>query len=368
MPDLMKNKYYHVDALHELALRIKAVYPTFEAAAFIADIIDDTWDARKLKERMRRVTIYLGRYLPADYGRALAIIDQVIVRYPIGFHQNACACFPDYVEVYGQDVCNWDLSMAALERYTPYATAEFAVRPFIIHHEERMMRQMSIWASHEDAFVRRLASEGCRPQLPWGQALPSFKKDPSPVLGILEQLKTDPSVHVRKSVANNLNDISKTHPDLVVTIAREWYGKHPYTDWIVKRGCRSLLKKGDRGALDIFGLSAVDCVDIIDFSLGASAVSIGESLPFSVCIEAKRTARLRLEYSIDYVKSGGKKSRKIFFISEISLKAGQRKRYDKTHSFADLSTRNHYPGTHSIALIIGGTQQDVLHFEVLAAK
>ena len=97
--------------------------------------------------------------------------------------------FPDFVEMYGQDERHWDLSMAALERYTRYSTAEFAVRPFIIKHEARMIAQMTAWTEHDNEHVRRLASEGCRPALPWGQALTSFKKDPSPVLQILERLK-----------------------------------------------------------------------------------------------------------------------------------------------------------------------------------
>ena len=111
-----------------------------------------------------------------------------------------------------------------------YSTAEFAVRPFIIKHEARMIAQMTAWTEHDNEHVRRLASEGCRPALPWGQALTSFKKDPSPVLQILERLKADPSLYVRKSVANNLNDISKTHPDLITELARDWYGKNEHTD------------------------------------------------------------------------------------------------------------------------------------------
>lgn len=93
--------------------------------------------------------------------------------------------------------------------------------------------------------VRRLASEGCRPQLPWGQALASFKQNPLPVLRILELLKADPSPYVQKSVANNLNDISKTHPELVLETARRWQGQNAITDAILKHGCRTLLKKGN---------------------------------------------------------------------------------------------------------------------------
>lgn len=368
MPELLKNKYYHYKSLHDLALRIKAAYHPFRVEDFINGVMDETWDALELKARMRQIVLNLGRHLPTDYEQALGILDEVIAGYPAGFNDFALMCFPDFVEVHGQDERYWDLSIAALERYTPFSSSEFAVRPFIIKHEERMMRQMGVWAAHGNEHVRRLASEGCRPQLPWGQALAAFKKDPSPVLGILERLKADPSPYVRKSVANNLNDISKRHPDLVVKIARDWYGKNKDTDWIVKHGCRTLLKKGNRDVLGIFGFADADCVDVDGFTLGAAFVSIGDDMAFSFQIEAKKATRVRLEYGIDYVKANARRNRKIFQISEISFKKNGKKFYTKNHSFADASTRKHYPGTHSITLIVNGAERGTLDFEVLAAK
>ena len=231
-----------------------------------------------------------------------------------------------------------------------------------------MMQQMEAWAGHENEHVRRLASEGCRPQLPWGQALTSFKTDPSPVLRILEQLKADPSLYVRKSVANNLNDISKTHPDLVAKVAKDWYGNNLYTDWIVKHGCRTLLKKGDRDVLGIFGFADTACVTVNGFALGAASVVIGESMTFSFQIAAKKATKVRLGYGIDYVKANGKRNRRIFQISELSFKENGNKTYIRTHSFADVSTRKHYPGTHSITLIVNGAERGTLDFEVLDAK
>jgi 3-methyladenine DNA glycosylase AlkC len=74
--------------------------------------------------------------------------------------------------------------------------------------------------------------------------LPDFKKDPAPILPILENLKADPSEYVRRSVANNLNDIAKDHPEIALQIARAWQGVSPETDWIIKHGCRTLLKRG----------------------------------------------------------------------------------------------------------------------------
>ena len=228
------------------------------------------------------------------------------------------------------------------------------------------MEQMSAWAGHANEHVRRLASEGCRPRLPWGQALPRFKKDPSPVLGILEQLKADPSLYVRKSVANNLNDISKTHPELVAGIAKDWYGRDARTDWIVKHGCRTLLKKGNREVMDLFGFAAPDRVKVYGFALGAASVAIGQEMTFSFTVETEAAAKVRLEYGIDYRKANGRQSRRIFQISELSFKEHTKKAYTKTHSFADVSTRKHYPGPHSVTLIVNGTERGTLNFEVLA--
>lgn len=365
MPELLKNRY-NFESLHELALRLKAVYPSFQVDDFINDIMDETWSQLELKARMRQIAINLGRHLPTDYEQALSILDQVIAGYPAGFNDFVLICFPDFVEVYGQNEHHWDLSIAALERYTPFSSSEFAVRPFIINHEKRMMAQMALWARHDNEHVRRLASEGCRPQLPWGQALVSFKKDPSPVLSILEQLKTDPSLYVRKSVANNLNDISKTHPDLVTKIAQNWYGQNKHTDWIIKHGCRTLLKKGNKEILGIFGFAETDCINIDGFTLNATSISIGEKITFSFKIESKKATRVRLEYGIDYVKANGKQNRKIFQISEISLKKNDKKPYTKTHSFAEVSTRKLYPGTHAVTLIVNGTERGTLDFEVFA--
>ncbi|GAA0341544.1 DNA alkylation repair protein [Oceanobacillus oncorhynchi subsp. oncorhynchi] len=367
MAELLKNKYNY-ESVHELALSIRAVYHSFQADDFVNDIMDETWEELGLKSRMRQIAINLGKYLPADYEQALGILDKVIADYPAGFNDFSLMYFPDFVEVYGQDESHWDLSIAALERYTPFSSSEFAVRPFIINHEERMMSQMVAWTRHDNEHVRRLASEGCRPQLPWGQALASFKKDPSPVLGILEQLQADPSLYVRKSVANNLNDISKTHPDLVAEIARDWYGQNEHTDWIVKHGCRTLLKKGNRDVLSIFGFADADDINVDGFTLDAASTSIGENIAFSFKIEAKKAAKVRLEYGIDYVKANGKRNRKIFQISELSLKKDEEKVYTKTHSFVNRSTRKHYTGLHSVTLIVNGIEQGTLNFEVLSAK
>ena len=227
-----------------------------------------------------------------------------------------------------------------------------------------MMAQMHAWSKHENEHVRRLSSEGCRPALPWGVALARFKTDPTPILPILEQLKTDSSEYVRKSVANNINDISKTRPDIVVRLVKDWHGKDERTDWILKHGCRTLLKKGDRDVLEVFGFGSADAVDVSGFALSAAAVPFGGDITFSFEIEAKEDTKVRLEYGVDYVKANGKTNRKIFQISESVMKANQKKSYSKSHSLADVSVRKHYPGTHAITLIVNGAERGTLEFEV----
>lgn len=361
MPNLLKDMF-HYDSLRAFALAVQSVYEPFQVDAFLQSTLDETWDGLELKARGRQISMNLGKYLPADYPEAIGVIDKVLTCY----EGPGLLCFPDFVEVFGQDEKHWDVSIKALERYTSYASSELAVRPFIIRQEERMMAQMYAWSKDENEHVRRLASEGCRPQLPWGQALAKYKKDPAPILPILTQLKADPSPYVRKSVANNLNDISKTHPDLVVELAKDWYGENEYTNWIVKHGCRTLLKQGNRDVLAIFGYHDVSSIDVADFALDTAAASIGEDIAFSFIISAREATKARLEYGIDYVKSNGKRNRKIFQISEIALKKNEKKAYAKKHSFADLSTRKHYPGIHSITLIVNGMERGTLDFELKA--
>lgn len=357
MPDLLKNMFNH-ESLHKAALAIQSVYSSFQVDEFINSTMDETWNNLELKARCRKISTNLGMYLPKDYKEALSILEKSVKGFPFAYF------FPDFVEVYGQDDVNWDLSISALERNTEYWSSEFAVRAFIIKDEKRMMAQMHEWSKHKNEHVRRLASEGCRPQLPWGQAIAKFKEDPTPVLPILEELKTDTSTYVQKSVANNLNDISKTHPDLVTNIAKDWYGKNKSTNWIVKHGCRTLLKKGNREVLALFGYDDTTSTNIQDFTLETTSISIGDDLTFSFKILAKKATKIRLEYGIDYVKSSGKRNRKIFKISEVSLKENEKKLYMKKHSFADVSVRRHYPGIHSITIIVNGIEQGKLNFEL----
>ncbi|QGQ99511.1 hypothetical protein EHS13_33955 [Paenibacillus psychroresistens] len=357
MADALKDMF-HEAFLRQFGKKVHAVYEAFDTNAFVTETMSAGWDELKLKERIRRISVTLGKHLPSRYEAALDVlyaIDGTCIGFPYLF-------FPDFVEVHGQAEEHWTLSIDALERFTSKSSAEFAVRSFLLRDPERMMRQMTAWAEHPNAHVRRLASEGCRPRLPWGQALPMFKRDPAPLLPLLELLKADSSLYVRKSVANNLNDIAKDHPAVVIATARRWRGVSPHTDWIIRHACRTLIRKADPEVLALFGYAeageeqalhtyAALAVDTADLQIGGAC-----ELRFELHIREGAPVRIRIEYGIDFVKARGQTSRKLFLLSDKTVAGGSRLSGTRTHRWADLTTRRHYPGEHRISLTLNGVE------------
>lgn len=350
MPEPLKNLYN--DALiDQLNTKIIEYYPAFDADAFRCRVFAEGWDEKELKQRMRHITECLYHHLPADYPTAIGIL------IPVSSHFNGFEFmfFQDYVECYGMD--DFETSIPALEHFTKYASSEFAVRAFILQDEVRMMIQMLTWAKSDNHHVRRLASEGCRPRLPWAIALPAFKKNPAPILPILKLLMKDDSEYVRRSVANNLNDISKDNPQIVIKWAQQWLGKNKQTDVLIKHACRTLLKQGDQTVLSLFGYAVAEHIQIKKLIVDKS-VKLGDKLNFSFLIQSEKgkLGKCRIEYAIDFARANGKSSRKVFKIAESDYRQ-QSKQIEKYHSFKLISTRKYYPGKHRLTVIINGINQ-----------
>jgi 3-methyladenine DNA glycosylase AlkC len=229
-----------------------------------------------------------------------------------------------------------------------------------------MMKQMLKWSTHSSAQVRRLATEGSRPRLPWAMGVPFLKKDPKPILRILENMKNDPSETVRRSVANNLNDISKDHPDVVLALAKKWMGKNSHTDVLLKHACRTLLKQGNKEALTLFDAGGDHDIDVSDVSLSRQRIRIGEAVMLSFNIKNNETkpVTLRIEYTVEYKKARGS-SVKVFKVSEGKFPPGHLREYQRKLNFADLTTRIHYPGEHTITLIVNGVEKERVIVELV---
>lgn len=359
MPEPLKHSYNEA-YIERLSKALKKHHKRFKPVAFQQSIFDDSWEQRELKERMSHIRHCLHEHLNLPYREALAVL--LPAAKDFGSYEGMF--FPEYVEVYGLD--SWKPSMKALEILTQYSSSEFAVRPFIEKDEERMMAQMQSWAQHKNHHVRRLSSEGCRPRLPWARALPVFKKDPRPIEPILNALRRDDSEYVRRSVANNLNDIAKDNPDRVLNWCEKYHQQNPLTDWIIKHGCRTLLKQAHPEALALFGYSPIKGLSVTNFNLNPHCVAIGDHLGFSFSLKKRsgNLGRLRIEYGIDYRKANGNLSRKIFKITEGQY-SDNSLHFERRQSFLPMSTRRHYPGEHRLAVIVNGRELAVEEFEVI---
>ena len=224
---------------------LQQVVPAFDKNQFIKQIFENGFEHKEWKERMKHTTAVLHVFFPSNFLKATKLIQKLIGQLKKdGFGEDNLAFmfFPDYIETYG--LKDFENSVKAFEFITQFISCEFAVRRFVIEYGHKMLAEMVNWSKHDSPKVRRLASEGSRPRLPWAMALPALKKDPAPLLDILENLKNDPSDSVRRSVANNLNDIAKDNPEVVLSIAAKWKGFSKETDAIIKHGCRTLLKQG----------------------------------------------------------------------------------------------------------------------------
>ncbi|GAF15072.1 LOW QUALITY PROTEIN: DNA alkylation repair enzyme [Bacillus sp. JCM 19045] len=346
------KEMYNPHVLQQFAEKVKLVYAPFEIDSFLNAIFDASWDGLSLKQRMRKITVALGEHLPTDYPKAL----DVLLTLGNEAQKGLFVVFPDFIEVYGQEESDWDLSMKGLEYFTQGSSAEFAVRPFILSQPERMMAQMKEWAVSDNEHVRRLASEGCRPRLPWGQALVLFKQDPIPVLDVLELLKQDSSLYVRKSVANNLNDISKDHPMLVLETAKDWKNQHAHTDWIIRHGCAAYGWRNQKH-MHCLGMRMLkrNSLQMGSWQSRASSQLVNQqTLSWGLTINEQTDKRIRVEYAVDYIKANGKQSRKKFLLVDHHFSKPERINRSRTIHWANLSTRTHYPGMHQISLIVNG--------------
>ncbi len=360
MAEKLKNLFFTRATLTQLAEAIAQADARFDGERFLALAFDDDWEARELKARMRHAAVCLGRTLPKSYAQALKILKRVAPQ-SSGFDG---MIFSEFVEVYGQE--DWERSLPALEFFTRFGSAEFAVRPFLDRDPARALAYVLRWTESADPHVRRLASEGCRPRLPWAMALPKFKADPSPIFPVLEKLKDDESEYVRKSVANHLNDISKDHPAAMLAVCERWFGHSPRTDWIVKHACRGLLKARHARALKLFGFGDSGGVEVTNLKLTKKRLPIGADLTFAfeLRVSGDGERKLRLEYAIDFAKANGKTSKKVFQLSEKTYRAGVHP-LRKTHATADLTTRKHYPGAHQLAVVVNGKEMATAAFDLL---
>ncbi|MES2685287.1 MAG: DNA alkylation repair protein [Pseudomonadota bacterium] len=364
---------YGADVPKAIARMIEAVHPAFESRKFVADALKGYEDLA-LMPRGKHIAQALHRHLPKDYSKAvdilLASLDQPHGRDP-GLTLGSFLYLPHtlFVAQFGLD--HFEDSMRAQHALTQRFTAEFSIRAFLQQHEAATLARFRQWATDPSEHVRRLVSEGSRPRLPWASRLPSFQKNPAPVLELLELLKDDPALYVRRSVANNLNDIGKDHPELLAKTAKQWLkGASDERRWIVQHALRSAVKRGEAGALGVLGFGKSAEVEIANARITPKRVVMGEkvNIAFDVSNTSHKAQQVLVDFCIHYVKASGKTSAKVFKLKVLSLAPKETVRLSKKVSTAEMTTRKHHAGVHRVDVLLNGQTRALGVFELVGSS
>lgn len=353
-PNAFKN-IINDSAVKNLAAAISSVYPKFNSKSFIK--LSKELSSLELKARVLLITSYLKTHLPEDYSESLTILMDAMEKGKLkGF---SLWPFSEYISQFGLN--HFDESMKAMYKLTQNFTSEWAIRPYILKDHKKVLKYFEKWAKDKNVHVRRWVSEGSRPLLPWGQKIPLFIMDPTHTLLLLNMLKFDDEIYVRKSVANHLNDISKNHPQVVIEILRIWQKDASENDldkltWITRHSLRTLIKKGHPGALRLMGVDGKASVTVSDLKLNKKNFRINDSLEFNLHIKStsKSSQKIIVDYAIDFMKANGKKGKKIFKLKSFELKKGEEVTLVKKHSLKPITTMKYYPGEHHLYIQING--------------
>lgn len=333
-------------------------HPSFDRKTFIGQA--SKLNRLELKARVYFVRDQLQKQLPQNYKQALRILLQSLQGGTLkGFDLWP---YTEFVQTYGlQEV---KISLAALQELTCLFTSEFAVRPFIVAHPEETLAFLKLCTQNENPHIRRWASEGSRPRLPWGTRLELFIKDPRPGLVLLEKLKFDPELYVRKSVANHLNDIAKDHPQIVTRLLKKWQTEVPMEhqeklNWITRHSLRTLIKQGHPQALQLIGADTQAQVRVQELQLQKVNFRMNDKIEFSFLIRStsKKKQKLVIDYVIHHRKANQETSAKVFKLKTLILDPGQEVNLVKNHHLKPISTRKYYSGLHILEIQVNGKIQ-----------
>lgn len=370
MAEPLKNQF-GPDVPRKIAGMISAVFPQFPAEAFILDALDG-YESLELLDRGRKIAAAMRRHLPSRYDEAARILLASLgprLEKTDKFGMATFLYLPHIYFVAEYGLNHFEASMEAQYELTQRFTAEYSIRAFLVRYPEATLMRLRDWARDPNPHVRRLVSEGTRPRLPWAIRLREFQKDPGPVLALLELLKDDPELYVRRSVANNLNDIGKDHPSVIVETARKWMiDASEERRWLVRHALRSAVKRGDRGALEILGFGEGSTVSIDDLRVTPVPAVIGKSATITVELTntGNQSQSILVDLRIHFVKGNGRTSPKVFKLKALDIEPGGRMKLTRTISLAEMTTRKHYPGVHGVDVVVNGGVRQSGDFEVVA--
>jgi 3-methyladenine DNA glycosylase AlkC len=372
MAEPLKNRFGPVIP-KTISAMIAAVFPGFDSKSFIKSTLEG-YDELELLPRGWKIARALRPHLPEHFPDAVEILvaslgpklDKTEDHGMTPFLYLPHACF---VAEYGLD--HFEESMAAQYEITQRFTAEFCIRPFIEKYPDATLARLRIWATDPSPHVRRLVSEGTRPRLPWAPRLRTFEKDPRPVMALLEMLKDDPELYVRRSVANHLNDIGKDHPVLLIQTVKRWLkGASDERRWVVNHALRSAVKRAESGALKVLGFGRDAKVKILNATVKPQRIAIGGvvAIAFELKNSGPTKQRILVDFRIHFVKANGATSAKVFKLKTVDLAPKETVCLSKKVSLREMTTRKHYPGVHKVDVVLNGRVEPLTSFALKARK
>ena len=358
-------------------------FNSFNSESFKSCVISNL-EALELKDRSDLIADALNEYLPKDVNTREGILFSIL--HPLDCDNGPRESSNEGITSWGTlpmttlvgkyGLGGFERSMEALRIMTPHFSSEFAIRHLILENHSKALKILESWVSHPDHHVRRLVSEGLRPRLPWAMQLPKYIKDPSPLIPILKLLRDDEEEYVRRSVANNLNDISKDHPDLIANLAEDWIDDLNANSYhasiansrkkLIKHASRTLIKQGHPIALSAFGFGAPN-LEKVELNITSEMVIFGEELKFDLGVRS--TSLLPQDLIIDYVvhfkKKNGTNSPKVFKWTQKHLDANQSLKLTRKHPIKQITTRKYYEGKHYLSVRINGRDFEKLPFDLV---
>jgi 3-methyladenine DNA glycosylase AlkC len=360
MAEALKT-FFSRELVRRLARDIARVHPIFPVRDFTSDACRGL-DALELLDRGRHIAAALGAHLPPAYPEAIGILirslgpeharDELI-----GVGMAPFFYLPHALFVAERGLDHFDLSMQAQYELTKRFSAESSIRPYIARDPERALRFLHSWAADPNPHVRRLVSEGTRLRLPWAGRVAWLDQNPERVLALLELLKDDQAAMVRRSVANNLNDLGKVRPDLLIRTAGAWLeDASPERRILLEHALRSAVKRGEAGALKLLGYGQMPRISVDAVAFTPRRVRIGGrvTMTFALTSTSTRQQQLLVDVGVHFVKARGVGPPKVFKLGRIALGPRERVELKTTFSLAVHTTRVPRPGRHAVDVIVNG--------------
>lgn len=367
----LKDELFNPKKVHQIASEIKAVYEAFEQEKFEKEVTDK-FNELELKERISHICAMFAKYLPSDYVEATNILLKALPqeldpsKRDDDFGEFIYSPYSDFVATFGCTEEHLDFSLQTLREMTKRFSVEFSIRDFINTFPKQSFEMLEACSLSENYHERRLASEGCRPKLPWAKKIDTHYTKP---ISLLDKLYSDKTRYVTRSVANHLNDIAKIDAPLVVETLKRWRDSKKQDEkemgFILSHSLRTLVKDGNVDALALLGYHSNPAIEVENFQVKSLKVKVGEALEFSFDIEAKKDEALMVDYILYFQTKAGKLNPKVHKIKKLNLKKGELKKISKNHMFkANMSTRKLYEGEHKLVLQINGQVFDEVVFDL----